>query len=255
MSDDISPDSGDDIVVCDSADAVAEAVAIRLTAHIAELQQTSDRIPQVALTGGRIATAAYQHLAADGPRSSVAWSQLELWWGDERFVPADTAERNDHAALSVLRPSLELRDRLIHPMPADDGSRSLDQAAQDYASQVGDTRFDICLLGVGPDGHIASMFPEHPSAAATGSVIPVRDAPKPPPERISLTHAVINRSAQVWFIVAGQDKAAAVGQAMSGSGDPPVPAAGARGAARTRWLLDRDAASALPPDLIQRGQL
>lgn len=233
-------------LVYSDADTLAEAVAIRLTQRIAELQRTSDRIPQLALTGGGIATAAYRRLAADGPLSSVAWSQLELWWGDERFVPGDSSDRNDNPALSILQSSLELSGRLIHTMPADDGSRSLDRAATDYAAELGDTAFDICLLGVGPDGHIASLFPDHPSASAEGDVIPVREAPKPPPERISLTHTVINRSAQVWFLVAGQAKAAAVAQAASGAGDPPLPAARAHGTERTLWFLDQEAAADLP---------
>jgi 6-phosphogluconolactonase len=113
--------------------------------------------------------------------------------------------------------------------------------------------FDICLLGMGPDGHVASLFPEHPSSYAEGEVIAVRASPKPPPERLSLTLPVINRSREVWFLVSGSDKAAAAKMALMGAGPVQVPAAGVAGAERTLWLMDSDAASELPRDLHQRG--
>ncbi len=138
-------------------------------------------------------------------------------------------------------------------MPAIDSGISLDDAAARYDDELGETQFDICLLGVGPDGHIASMFPEHPSSHAEGRVIGVRNSPKPPPDRISLTFEVINESRQVWFCVTGDDKADAVAMALLGAGDVQVPAAGAHGTERSLWLLDQDAASKLPKDLGQRG--
>jgi 6-phosphogluconolactonase len=103
---------------------------------------------------------------------------------------------------------------------------------------------------MGPDGHVASIFPEHPSSYAEGEVIGVRASPKPPPLRISLTLAVINRSREVWFVVSGEDKAAATKMALLGAGAVQVPAAGVSGQHRTLWLLDRDAASQLPRDLF-----
>jgi 6-phosphogluconolactonase len=106
-----------------------------------------------------------------------------------------------------------------------------------------------------PDGHVASIFPEHPSAYAEGDVIPVRSSPKPPPERISLTLPVINRSREVWFVVSGSDKAAAAKMALLGAGPVQVPAAGVSGTERTLWLLDREAAAQLPPDLAARPGL
>ena len=101
---------------------------------------------------------------------------------------------------------------------------------------------------MGPDGHVASLFPEHPSSYADGRVIAVRSSPKPPPERISLTLEVINRSAEVWFCVTGADKAAAARMALSGAGPIQVPAAGVAGRERTLWLMDREAAAELPPE-------
>lgn len=235
-------------VVLADADDVAEAIADRLVDTIAAIQQASpNRVARIALTGGRIATRAYRHLGADQRATRVDWSRVELWWGDERFVAADSTDRNDRGALAALLPALPVPEANLHPMPADDGAQTLDAAAAAYAAELGDTVFDVCLLGVGPDGHVASVFPDHPSFAqslnATTDVIAVRDSPKPPPLRISLTHPVINRSHQVWFTVSGADKADAVGWATSGSKD--VPAGHAHGTEHTIWLLDQAAATRL----------
>lgn len=238
-----------EIVVHSSADDVAEALATRLMARLTEIQRDF-RVPQLALTGGRIATSAYQRLAAEGTNSAVDWSRVELWWGDERFVAADDADRNAKQALDLLEGPLGLNPDRIHPMAASDGGVGLDAAADAYAAELGDTVFDICLLGMGPDGHVASIFPEHPSSYAEGDVIGVRASPKPPPLRISLTLAVINRSREVWFVVSGDDKAAATKMALLGAGAVQVPAAGVSGEQRTLWLLDRAAASQLPRDLF-----
>jgi 6-phosphogluconolactonase len=237
----------------DGAD-VAEALSARLMARLVEIQRDF-RLPRIALTGGRIATQAYQRLAAEGAHSAVDWSHVELWWGDERFVPSDDADRNDKQALDILSAALPLDDERIHRMPASDLGLDLDAAAAQYAAELADKTFDICLLGMGPDGHVASLFPEHPSSYAEGRVIAVRSSPKPPPERISLTLATINESREVWFVVSGQDKAAAAKMALLGAGPVQVPAAGASGQHRTIWLLDRKAASELPQNLLQRGRI
>ena len=243
--------SGAEILVHSTADDVAEALAARLMARLTELQRDA-RTPEVALTGGRIATKAYQRLGMEGRSSAVDWSRVGLWWGDERFVPADDDDRNARQALTALA-ALPLDLERVHPMPASGDGLDLDGAAEAYEGELGDTVFDVCLLGMGPDGHVASLFPEHPSSYADGRVIGVRSSPKPPPERISLTLEVINQSAEVWFCVTGSDKAAAARLAFSGAGPIQLPAAGVRGRERTLWLVDRDAAAQLPPNLAQHG--
>lgn len=245
---------GTEVLVHAGADELMEALAARLMARLADIQRDGV-VPQLALTGGRIATKAYSKLASEGGHSAVDWSRVELWWGDERFVPSDDDERNDKGALEVLAAALPLDPDRIHRMPASDAGADLDAAAAAYARELGDTAFDVCLLGMGPDGHVASIFPEHPSSYADGEVIAVRGAPKPPPERLSLTLNVINRSRQVWFLVSGADKAGATRMALLGAGPVQVPAAGVAARERTLWLLDREAASQLPPDLQQRGRL
>ncbi|MDN5804134.1 MAG: 6-phosphogluconolactonase, partial [Microlunatus sp.] len=140
-------------------------------------------------------------------------------------------------------------------MPAAADGLDLEAAAEANDNELGDTALDICLLGLGPDGHVASIFPEHPSSYADGRVVAVRASPKPPPERISLTLEVINTAAEVWFCVAGSDKAGAARMALSSAGPIQIPAAGVHGRERTLWLMDSDAAAELPPNLGQRGRI
>jgi 6-phosphogluconolactonase len=239
-----------EVIVYDGPDDVAEALAARLTSTLADVQARG-RTPQVCLTGGGIATKVYARLAQDGP-GDVDWSHVGLWWGDERFVPTGDADRNADPTLAVLRGPLRLGDPYVHVMPASDAGLDLDQAAAAYAAELGNTVFDVCLLGMGPDGHVASLFPGHPSLSAPGTVIPVRNSPKPPPDRISVTMAVINRSRQVWFCVSGSEKAEAVAKGVLGTGPDPVPATDASGTEATVWLLDVDAAADLP-DRVERS--
>ena len=242
-----------EILVHGTADDVAEALAARLMSRLVEIQRDA-RTPQVALTGGRIATKAYQRIGLEGRSSAVDWGRVGLWWGDERFVAAGDDDRNARQALMALS-SLPLDLERVHPMPAAGDGLGLDEAAEAYDAELGQTSLDICLLGMGPDGHVASLFPGHPSSYADGRVIAVRSSPKPPPERISLTLEVINSVAEVWFCVTGADKAAAARLALSGAGPLQIPAAGVRARERTLWLLDREAAAELPPDSGSRGVL
>jgi 6-phosphogluconolactonase len=107
--------------------------------------------------------------------------------------------------------------------------------------------FDVLLLGVGEDGHVASVFPENPVVYETRPVSAVRGSPKPPPNRITLTLPTINAAEEVWLIASGAGKAAAVAMALTGAGPVQLPAAGVHGVDRTLWLLDRAAAAELGP--------
>ena len=240
-----------EVIVHAGADDVAEALAARLTSTLADVQARG-LTPQVCLTGGGIATKAYARLAQDGP-GDVDWSRVDLWWGDERFVPAGDADRNADGTLAVLRGPLRLDEAFVHVMPASGTGLDLDEAAAEYALDLGDTVFDVCLLGMGPDGHVASLFPDHPSLTTPGRVIAVRNSPKPPPDRISVTLEVINSSRQVWFCVSGAEKAEAVAKGVLGTGPDPVPAALASGTEATVWLVDTAAAADLP-DSVERSE-
>jgi 6-phosphogluconolactonase len=145
-------------------------------------------------------------------------------------------------------------------MPASDGPDGDDPeaAAARYAAELAIAskpgsellpHFDLLLLGVGEDGHVASVFPEHPVAYESRPVSAVRGSPKPPPVRTTLTLPAINSAEEVWLIAAGADKAGAVGMALSGAGPVQLPAAGVSGVSRTLWLLDRAAAAQVGPRL------
>ena len=138
-------------------------------------------------------------------------------------------------------------------MPASDGGLELDQAAEAYARELGGVASTSACSAWGQTAMSHRSFLSILLHTLRATVIAVRSSPKPPPERISLTLPVINRSQEVWFVVSGADKAAAAKMALLGAGPVQVPAAGVSAVERTLWLMDRDAAAELPTDLQQRG--
>jgi 6-phosphogluconolactonase len=209
----------------------------------------------VVLTGGGIGTKVLTELAAAPARDAVDWRHLDIWWGDERFLPAGDPERNETGARSALLDHVETSEDRIHPMPGPDGpdgddpeaaadryARTLRAAAQpEDHGQV--PSFDVLLLGIGPEGHVASLYEEE------RSVVAVHGAPKPPPTRLTLTLPAICAARQVWIIASGAEKAGAVRLALSGAGPVQVPAAGAHGRQQTLFLLDNAAAERVPAQL------
>ena len=230
---------------------LAHAVAARLLTRLVDLQRHG-RVPQLALTGGTVANEVYAAMAGSEAATAVDWGRVELWWGDERFVPAADGARNEGQARQALLDRVPLDPARVHPMPAADGpERDLDAAAERYARELreqGGDRFDVVLLGVGPDGHVASLFPGFAQLDVEDTIaVPVRESPKPPPERISLTFPALERTDEVWFVAAGEEKAEAVRRALEpGTDRHAVPAARPRGMRRTLWLLDEAAAAELP---------
>lgn len=223
---------------------LADQVARRLLNRLVELQADGHTV-QLCLAGGYMAMKMYEHFADLIPTAPLDPSRLELWWGDERFVPTGSPDRNAGPTLAFLASHLALDPAKTHPMPAADGVIDAEAAANTYAKELGDTVFDITLLGVGMDGHVASIFPGHPSfEPTTRSVIGVSDSPKPPPERVSLTIDTLNRSREVWFIVTGELKSDIVAQAFTG--DPALPVTHVHGTELTLWLVDQAAANKLP---------
>jgi len=227
-----------------SADELAEGAARGLlTALVA--RQAGGRVVHLCLTGGRIANLVYAHLGGLVEGSGLDPGRMELWWGDERFLPTGDPDRNAGPTLALLAGRFPLDPARTHPMPSADGVADNAASAATYAKELGDTTFDICLLGMGEDGHVASIFPGHPSfESTTHAVIAVNDAPKPPRARISLSLGTLCRSREIWFLVSGREKADALSRAVLG--DPTVPAGLARGLERTAWFVDLDAAGGLP---------
>ena len=224
-------------------ESLSDEVAKRLIEQLAGLQR-NERVAQLCLTGGRTAQAMYERFAVRAA-GAIDPARLELWWSDERFLPTDDPDRVAGPVLAVLAGSLTLKPARIHPMPGADGLVESAQAALTYAKELGDTAFDLCILGMGPDGHIASLFPGHPSGEPTTALaIGVTDAPKPPLERITLTLQAINRAKQVWLLVTGADKAQACARALAG--EVGLPAARVQGREATHWFVDAEAAAGLP---------
>lgn len=222
---------------------VADVVAHRLLKQVIGLQAAKGEV-HLCLTGGITANLMYERFADLAPDSSLDPTALQLWWGDERFVGATDDDRHSLQAVARLARTVALKSAQIHMMPARDGRADSAQAAAEYAAELGGTIFDITLLGVGVDGHVASIFPDHPSSEpTTRSVIGVTNAPAPM-ERISLSMEAINRSSQVWFMTSGREKADAVARALRG--DPSVPASRPEGRDATYWFLDQEAAGELP---------
>ncbi|MCW7943197.1 6-phosphogluconolactonase [Streptomyces hygroscopicus] len=249
------------LVVHRDKELMAQAAAARLITKVVDAQ-ASRGSASVVLTGGRNGNGLLAALAAAPARDAVDWGRLDVWWGDERFLPEGDPERNYTQAREALLDSVPLDPKRVHPMPAPDGSygNDVDAAAEVYAAELGQAAgpenhgavptFDVLLLGVGPDTHVASLFPEMPAVRETErTVVGVHGAPKPPPTRITLTLPAIRSAREVWLLAAGEDKAQAVAIALSGAGEIQAPAAGARGRSRTLWLLDAAAASKLPRSL------
>lgn len=241
-----------EVEVYPSADELARSVAARLVHRLVDVQG-HERVPSVVLTGGTIAARAHRAVLDVPECHDVEWSRVEFWFGDERFVPAEDPERNALQAREAFLSALPVDPGQVHEMPASDGryGEDADAAARAYADELehvfGPTpRFDVLMLGVGPDGHCASLFPHHEGLDATDPVVAVRHSPKPPPTRISLTMPLLRQAEEVWFIASGDAKAHAVRQALSVADLREVPAAGPKGLRRTLWLLDAEAASELP---------
>jgi len=234
-----------------SPEALAAAVAGRLVVRLAAVQ-AAGRTPAVGLTGGTIAEKIHEAVvAATEGHEDVDWSNVDFWWGDDRYVPADDDGRNAKQAREVMLDRLDADERRVHEMPASDGPHdSLEDAAEAYGDEVrrlGSGQFDVLMLGVGPDGHVASLFPGHPQLDIDDTIaVPVTDSPKPPPERITLTFGALNRSSEVWFVVSGEGKADAVAKALADGTDlHDIPAVGVTGQDSTVWFVDEAAASRL----------
>ncbi|MEU5364415.1 6-phosphogluconolactonase [Streptomyces sp. NPDC005925] len=246
------------LVVHRDKELMARAAAARLITRIVDAQ-ASRGSASVVLTGGRNGNGVLAALSEAPARDAVDWGRLDLWWGDERFLPEGDPERNVTQARAALLDSVPLDPKRVHPMPASDGpyGSDVDAAAAAYAEELAASAgpgnhgavpvFDVLMLGVGPDTHVASLFPELPAVRETErTVVGVHGAPKPPPTRVTLTLPAIRAAREVWLLAAGEDKAEAAAIALSGAGEIQAPAAGAYGRGRTLWLLDAGAASRLP---------
>lgn len=232
-------------------DAVARVVADRVVELLADAQRRRGAA-SVVLTGGSVSRSVHTTLATHEARHHVDWQRVTFWWGDERYVPSDDADRNAGQAWEDLLRHLPLDPARVHAMPAaDDEYPDADAAAWAHGQQLRASVptdgpwFDLLMLGIGPDGHCASLFPGRGEIESEADVLAVHDSPKPPRTRLSMGLPTLRRARQVLFVAAGGDKAGAVSRAVAGDALVRTPAAGPRGLVGTEWYVDEAAASRL----------
>jgi 6-phosphogluconolactonase len=219
------------------ADALVAALADALQAE-AGAAIAARGVFHLVLAGGSTPLVLYRALA-DCNAGDAHW---HLWYGDERCLPADHPERNSVMVEAAWLAASPVPPENRRPIPAERGAAA---AAAQYSEWLaGVPEFDLALLGVGEDGHTASLFPDHDWGAAPGrpDVLAVHDAPKPPPERVSLSAARLGRSRQVWFVITGAGKREVLRRWKGGDA---LPVSAVRGAQQTVAWLD---AAAWPPD-------
>lgn len=210
------------------ADAWAATVAQRVAGLIAETLAHQAECC-IVLAGGATPRRCYTVLRG----LPVEWARVQIYFGDERCLPAGDVRRNDSMARESLLQHIALPDAQLYAIPAELGAT---MAATQYSEQLAETdAFDLVLLGMGEDGHTASLFPENPALAANTLAVAVFDAPKPPPERVSLSFATLNAARHKLFLVAGSGKRDALQRIARGE---QLPAARIHHA---EWYLDRDA--------------
>jgi len=233
-----------DVTVLPHAQDVATSVVAELIDLILERSATGADV-HISLTGGTVGNQIAHALLTD--ESVRNCRSLHLWWSDERYVPVGHEDRNDLVLQNLLEGCLAK----VHAVAGPDTTDSVQASAKAYAHDLHlatTTRFcatntlmDVCVLGMGPDGHVASLFPTSATLAATDGVVAVTDSPKPPPVRVTWTYSTINSSEQVWLVVTGASKADAVSQLQAGAPIHEIPAAGVHGKKITRLILDADA--------------
>lgn len=215
------------------SDALVRALADALCAE-ADAAMAVRGAFRLVLAGGSTPRALYQELARRGA-GDAGW---HVWYGDERCLPEDDPDRNSVMAESAWLAVSNIPPEHRRPIPAELGAVDAAAAYESWLEGVGD--FDVVLLGMGEDGHTASLFPDHDWGAAPGSadVLAVFDAPKPPPTRVSLSAARLNRSAKLWLVVSGAGKREALQRWAAGA---RLPVGAVRGKQETIAWLDASA--------------
>jgi 6-phosphogluconolactonase len=232
------------VVVYPDAATVAASTAARLLTEIADVLAHQERI-DVVLTGGTVGTATLAAVAESPIAAAVDWSAVHLWWGDERFVDSGDKDRNEVQAQEAFISHVPIPDENVHRIGSASDFDTAETAAAAYHDELahnGNPAFDVLLLGVGPDGHVASLFPGHVVFEKGSAVVSaVHDSPKPPPTRVTLSTGTINRAKKVWLVAAGEEKARSIAQCLKGN--ETYPGGAVRGTEETLWLLDVAAAS------------
>ena len=221
------------------AASLAESAAEEFVTKLSQLLLVKESV-HIQLTGGTIGIATLAAIAEREDAHLLDWSRVHVWWGDERFVESQSADRNAVQAQNAMLNKLPATNQ--HQFPASDQGLSLDEAASFFEAEVAalGPKFDLAFVGMGPDGHVCSLFPGKPEPKKGNQVIAEHDSPKPPPQRLSFSYEAMNCIKEIWFVVAGADKQDAVAVAF---GDDPeqLPVGRIRGVEKTVWFVDQAA--------------
>jgi 6-phosphogluconolactonase len=222
-----------ELVVVEDEQELAAVVAERLA-------RAAREGGNVVLTGGKTPELAYKEAA----KRAADWSGVDLWWGDERCVAPDDENSNYRMAKRALLDRLERPPRSVHRIKGELGK---EEAAADYERELDDTELDLLLLGVGPDGHVASLFPHAPTLRQRKKVLPAEPGLEPFVDRVTLSLPTLRSAHEILFLLAGEGKADAAARAFASEPSPVTPASLVRSRlGRTVVILDRAAAAKLP---------
>lgn len=213
---------------------LSEEVTVQILAAIENGLKLNNQF-HLALTGGTLGLKISEALVDEFNVDSHAFEGLHIWWSDERFVPADSAERN----VLPFRNGLTNKKIVVHQGLASDAAKNVEEAAVDYALALENIGMNLIILGLGPDGHVASLFPGMTDFDDARTIFAVTDSPKPPAARISFTMKSINSANEVWIVASGESKAEAVTKVVEA--DLSIPASHVRGKSLTRLIVDTEA--------------
>jgi len=239
MSDDFDSIVGDiedelDLTLYADAKELSEEVTVQILASIERGLKLKNQYHLV-LTGGTLGIQISEALVNEFNADPDGFTGLHIWWSDERFVPADSVERNAFPFHKTVVNS----KIVIHQVLASDVAKSIEESVSDYDLALENVDIDLNILGLGPDGHVASLFPGVADIDDQRRIFAITDSPKPPPARVSFTMSTINSAQEVWIVAAGESKAEAVTKIIEG--DLSIPASYVRGHSHTRLIVDTEA--------------
>lgn len=234
------------VVETNSSDELVAEVVQRLVSAIKAKHDNNQEF-HLSLTGGRAGSSINQLLFTAENMELFNPRLLHIWWSDERYLPRGDTNRNDFS-LPVDLPTSGLKHHYVH---GPEESASAQESAEKYGSDLhltlttrfcaSNTLMDVCLLSIGPDGHVASLFPGHLALDSTKAITEILDSPKPPPARVTWTYPTINASESIWLIATGAEKKDQVTQVINGADFHLVPAAGVKGKSETMLFVDSEA--------------
>ena len=239
MSDEFDEIVGDiddelDLTLYADAQELAEEVTSQILLNI-ESGLLANGEFHLVLTGGTLGVQISEYLLAAWNSAPELYAGLHIYWSDERFVDSESSDRN----AAPLHGRLTNKNIVVHESLAPNTPASIEEAVNHYASALQGKIIDLNILGVGPDGHVASLFPGIADLDDQRAIFAITDSPKPPSSRISFTMKTINEAREVWIIAAGESKADAVAKIIEG--DLSIPASYVSAQIRTRLIVDQAA--------------